>query len=161
MRFHSVEAIDAKPINDDLQLDITGSLPIGFAYVFASLSWRMSVDLFGDFLDVVGFRIFNGIPTAPNGNEQWALLNLTDFQRNPSTGTKTLEYTRGGLREWFPLVLSSPGPSQAMSFTLAVANPADPASAAGTQEFHAAFYQYELNQAVRFPLNFPLPVGVR
>lgn len=162
IRFESTEALVAKAVNDDLQVNITGSLPRNYAYVISSLSYRITVDTFGDFLDTAGFRIFNGIPNVPPGNEQWALFNFIDQQRNPSAGTKTLEFTRGSLREWFPNPLWAPSSAAGgASFTLQIANPADAVQAAGTQFFNCSFYQYDLTQAVRYPLNFPFPVGVR
>ncbi len=163
VRFFSDEAVDAKPINDDLVINITGSLPQNFAYIFNSISWNIIVDRAADFFDVMRFRIFNGLPNGTNGSQQVAMFNFTNLSPTAAliANQRVLEFSRGNVSDWYPNVLIPPAPSQAMSFTISAFNAEDAAQAAGTQSFSASFYQYELNQAVRFPLNSPLPVGIR
>ncbi len=160
VRFAAEIASTAKPINDDYQLNITGSLPGGFAYVLSSLSFQLQADTSSGFENAVRFRLKNCIPGADPSSEI-AIFELDSFiLKNVSDEQRILNYRLGSLREWFPQPLFSQ-PGLPMSFTLDASNGADPAMAAGTMFFHAAFYQYELNQAVRFPLNSPIPVGIR
>ncbi len=163
VRFFTDVAVSAKPVNDDLVLNITGSLPQNFAYILNSVSWNIVVDRAADFFDVTRFRIFNGLPNGTNGSEQVATFNLSDVSPTAAiiANQRVLNFSLGTVTSWFPNVLIPPGPSQAMSFTLSAFNAENTVQAAGTQSFSASFYQYELNQAVRFPLNHPIPVGIR
>lgn len=160
LRFEFDGALTAKPINDDLQVNITGSLPPNFAYIVCSMSYQLQNDRAADFEANLRLRIFNGIPNGTNGNEQIAVFPMDAFTRFPDDPQRVMSYTRGPLRNWFPNPLY-PKQTQAMSFTAQVANGNNTAAAAGTQLFHMAFYQYDLNQAIRFPLNSPIPVGIR
>ncbi len=163
VRFFSDEAIDAKPVNDDYLLNITGSLPPSFAYILSSLSWSLTVDRAVDFNATTRFRIFNGLPNGTPGNEQVAAFNLANygFGAAAALAQRILEFTEGSVREWYPQPLVITPGAAGMSFTLQVFNSNNTVMSAGTQFFNCAFYQYELNQAVRFPLNFPQPVGIR
>jgi len=161
LRFFSDEAVDAKPVNDDLLINITGSLPPSFAYVLSSMSYQIQVDRAVDFDALARFRIFNGLPNGVPGNEQVALFNFTSLSSGVGVQEKILEYSRGALREWYPQPLVRTQGAAGISFTLRITNGNNTVQAAGTQFFNCAFYQYELNQAVRFPLNSPFPVGIR
>ncbi len=163
VRFFSDAAIDAKPVNDQMIVSVTGSLPAGFAYILSSLSWQVIVPRSADWTDLAMFRIFNGLQAAAVPNEQVSLFNLTDLvpQTTLRPNSKILEFTRGSIREWYPQPLVQSKDAAGMSFTLQGYNPTATVDVAGTQFFNAAFYQYELNQAVRFPLNSPLPTAIR
>lgn len=163
VRFNFNGVLTAKPVNDDIVVNITGSLPPSFAYVISDMSYQLEVDTASDWAPFARFRIFNGLPNGEPGNEQVALFNMTLF--NPgvaiAAAQRVLEFSMGSLREWYPTpIVRTPG-AAGLSFTLRVGNGIDAVQAAGTQFFNLNFYQYELNQAVRFPLNFPLPVGIR
>jgi len=163
LRFVSTTAVAAKPVNDDLLVVGTGSLPPGFAYVISSMSWQIIVDRAADFHSTAFFRIFNGLPNGEVPNEQVSMFDFTD--QSPTTAIKPnsriLEYSRGCLREWYPQPLVQTKGAAGMSFTVQAFNANNTVQAAGTQFFNCAFYQYELNQAVRFPLNSPIPMGIR
>jgi len=163
LRFFSDTALDAKPVNDDLVVNITASLPPGFAYVLSSLSYVLAVDRAADFDEFARFRIFNGLPDGDAGNEQVAAFGLSLYIPGQAIAIaqRILNYSGGTPRDWFPQPLVRTKGALGMSFTLQLGNGENTVQAAGTQFFNCAFYQYELNQAVRFPLNFPLPVGIR
>lgn len=161
IRFVDATALSAKPVNDDLRIQYTCSLPLGFAYVVSSLSYQLAVDTASDFTASTSFRIFNGVPHAPFSHEMVATFNLVDFTREGGTQQRIMNFGGGTVRDFFPLPLFPPTGAPNMTAILEVGNGADAAQAAGTQFFSLFFYQYELNQAVRFPLNFPRPVGLR
>lgn len=163
LRFFTTEAIDAKPVNDDLLVNITGSLPQGFAYVVSAISWQLTVTTAADFFATVFFRLFNAIPNGEVPNEQVANFNFQDASPSAAIvpANRILDFERGSLREWFPQPLVQTQGAAGMSFTARAFNPSNTVQPAGTQFFNLSFYQYELNQAVRFPLNSPFPVGIR
>jgi len=164
VRFFSDEASSAVSVNDDYKLEFTCSLPPGFAYVFSQLSFQITVDVSAEFYDQIRLRILNGIPSGPAGNEQVTLCKLGDFDPTSAIypNSRVLDMDFGSLREMFPHPLvSTAGIAAGSTFIMNVANGGNTVQSAGTMFFLATFYQYELNQAVRFPLNFPLPVGIR
>lgn len=162
VRFSFTAALTAKPINDDYNLQITCSLPLNFAYVLSSMSYSIQVDTATDFNAVAKVRVFNGLAHLPPGNTQSLPLDMSNYN-DAGTGApeRIANFSLGELRSWFPNPIWAPANASGMSFILNHDNGADPAAAAGLINFFATFYQYELNQAVRFPLNFPFPVGVR
>lgn len=161
LRFQSTEAIDAKPVNDDLVVNITCSLPPTFAYVISALNWEVEVDTAEDWTAFVRARVFNGLPNADPGNNQVAAFNFSNWRFAPLIQRRVLDFSLGSIREWYPQPLvRSPG-AAGMSFIVNAGNGNNNVQAAGTQDFNVAFYQYELNQAVRHPLNSPVPVGIR
>lgn len=162
VRFHASEALDAKPINDILNLTITCSLPDNFAYVISHLSFEIAVNKATDFNATCRFRIFNGLPNVAIGNNQAAVFNMSNYDDGAVTdGRRILDFSLGGVRDWYPTPIvktqGAIGHSGILQYTDDVAT----AAAAGTLEFSLSFYQYDLTQAVRYPLNFPFPVGVR
>ncbi len=163
IRFFSDEAVEAKPVNDDYIINITGSLPINFAYVLSAMSWNVVINRAPDWSDHARFRIFNGLPNGTPANEQVAVFFMRDLSSDNTIQPHqlVLDYSLGSLREWYPQPLTLTPGAAGMSFTISAVNQNDTVSAAGTQDFSIAFYQYELNQAVRFPLNNPLPTAIR
>ncbi len=162
VRFDSEVALTAKPVNDSYDLQFTCSLPAGFAHVCSSLNFEIAVDTATDFDAVASGRVFNGLANVPPGNTQFAtfaMSNVPDLVANDPK--RILNFSLGSLREWFPNpIVKSPG-AAGHSFLLNYHNSAAAVQAAGLLSFHLNVYQYELNQAVRFPLNFPIPVGIR
>jgi len=74
---------------------------------------------------------------------------------------RILHYQLGTLSANFPGPIVRTSSAIGHSLLVNYHNSAAAVQAAGSISFHASFYQYELNQAVRFPLNFPFPVGQR
>ncbi len=162
IRFHSSEALDAKPVNDSIDLTFTCSLPNGFAYVLSALTFEIGVDTASDWESFTRCRIFNGLPNVAPGNNQVAGLSMVLIPNGASADpSRVLGYEEGQLADWFPgVIVKSPG-AAGHSFILQYHNAAAAVGAIGTINFNLSVYQYELNQAIRFPLNFPLPVGKR
>ncbi len=161
VRFFSNDALAAKPVDDDIVLNITGSLPPNFAYVISNLNFQIAVDRVADWDANCNFRIFNGLPNALPGNEQWATFGFSSFVLSSLTNRRVLNFSTGSIREWFPNPIWRTQGAAGISFTLLAGNDVATVQAAGTMFFTASFYQYDLTQAVRFPLNFPIPVGIR
>jgi len=158
----SVEAaLDAKPVNDQINLQITNQLPDGFAYVFSSLSFELQVDTADDWDSISRVTLFNCIPNLAPGNNQIAAFAMSAFKLSAADAEKILNYQLGTPRDWFPNPIDKSRAATGHSLLFNYGNFAATVQAAGTISFHANFYQYELNQAVRFPLNSPFPVGIR
>lgn len=162
IRFHSNIALAGKPVNDSVDLTYTCSLQPSFAYVLSSLSFEITVDTASDWDATCRFRAFNALPNVLPGNNQVALFNMGTNPNAVSVDpARILDYSLGDVRAWFPQPLVRSQGAAGMSLILQYHNSAAAVGAAMTSNFSLALYQYELNQAVRFPLNSPFPVGIR
>jgi len=162
VRFAATNALTAKPVNDSIDFQATCSLPDGFAYIVSSLSFDIRVDTATDWdanCTVIGF---NTLPNSIPGNNQIAVFAMSNIPQDVAEDPRrTLNYSLGDIRTWFPQPLVKPPGATGMSMLLQYHNSAAAVQAAGQITFNLAAYQYELNQAVRFPLNSPFPVGIR
>lgn len=162
LRFNSITALAAKPVNDSIDLTFTCSLPSGFAYVLSTLSFEIGVDTASDWDAVARGRVFNGLPNAPIGNIQVAPFAMSNVPNTVAGDPqRVLNFSLGCLGDWYSGVIVRPPAAVGHSFILQYHNSAAAVQAAGTISFNLSVYQYELNQAQRFPLNFPTPVGRR
>jgi len=162
VRFASETGLSAKPVNDSIDLQLTCTLPGGFAYVISALAFDIEVDTATDWDPVCQGRVFNGIGGAPiGGNTQFSVFNMSNFPSTVANDPKRiLNFSLGDVRTWYPgpVVASyAAGPT----FIINYHNSAAAVMAVGSIFFHMSAYQYELNQAVRYPLNYPIPVGIR
>lgn len=162
VRFHTNQALAAKPVNDSIDFTLTSSLPPSYAYILSHLSFDIAVDTATDWDAFSRFRIFNGAPGQPVGDSMpssFVMDNVPDTVANDPH--RILSYRGGGIREWYPVPIYRTKSASGLSAILQYHNSAAAVGAAGTIEFSLGFYQYELNQAIRFPLNSPFPVGIR
>ncbi len=162
VRFDFETALLAKPVNDSYDLQLTCSMPAGFAYVVSALSFEIAVDTATDFDAVCQGRVFNGLANVPPSNTQFATFAMSNVPDTVANDPKRiLNFSLGSLREWFPNPMVRSAAALGSSFILNYHNSAAAVQAAGLLSFHLNLYQYELNQAVRYPLNSPFPVGIR
>lgn len=162
VRFNSQLALAGKPVNDSVDLTFTCSLPSAFAYVVSSLSFSIAVDTASDWDAVCRFRGFNTLPSVAPGNDQVSVFAMSTYPgtvaQDPS---RVLDFSLGEVRPYFPQPLVRSQGAAGMSLILNYHNSAAAVGGTSVVDFNLAVYQYELNQAVRYPLNFPLPVGIR
>lgn len=161
IRFNLAQTLPAKPVNDSQNMQVTASLPAGFAYVFSYCTFEIQVDTASDWDSVCRVTMFNGMPGGPSGTFSRTVANMNSSPNTVAADpSRIMDYSLGNLAWAFhtPTVGQGGGAS---TFLINYENSAAAVQAAGTVRYNSGFYQYELNQAVRFPLNFPLPVGVR
>lgn len=162
IRFASTNALTAKPVNDSIDYQVTCSLPDGFAYILSSMSFEIRVDTATDWDANVRFFAFNAMANSIPGNTQVATFAMSNVPNDAADDpSRILNYQLGDLRTWYPQPLVKPPTATGMTLVLQYHNSAAAVQAAGATTFNLTCYQYELNQAVRFPLNSPFPVGIR
>jgi len=149
--------LDAKPINDDQHLRISGVLPPGFAYQFVQIGMTIEQDVAASWANRAIMRMVNWTPDAVAGNHLiFSLEDASEFDDasavSPVTVLRGLE-TRHSLSHQIIFQPARGG----ISFSLLAVNESDPAGAAGTVDFLASFLEYDLNQAVRFGVQSPVP----
>ncbi len=155
--------LDAKPINDDQHLRISGTLPQGFAYQFMQIGMTIEQDVAASWDARPVMRLVNWTPNAAHGAHIVFVLEDADEFADASA-VSPITVMRGlGESGSHPLahqIMFQPGRG-IMSFSLLAVNETDPAGAAGTVDFFASFLEYDLNQAVRYGIQSPVPMTLR
>ena len=151
--------LDAKPVNDDQHLRISGVLPSGFAYQFLQIGMTIEQDVAASWQSRPIMRIVNWTPDASAGLHLVFVLE-DSFEFADASAVSAVTVLRGlgeaGSHPTAHQIIFQPGRG-AISFSFLAVNETDPAGAAGTVDFLASFLEYDLNQAVRFGLQTPLP----
>jgi len=155
-RFFLDEAMAAKPVNDEIELFLTATLPQNFAYLLRSLTVQLAVDTASDWGGSVLIRMFNAIPNQPGSTEAAASVFRLVTPTANSTPTRTL----GGDQVNLAMFTGPFWPTDGNNASLRVAafNTAAAVGAAGTIRSHVDFYEYDLTQAQKYWLNSPIPV---
>ncbi len=148
-----------KPVNDQIDMFLTATLPQNFAYLLRSVTLQLAVDTATDWDGIVLLRMQNAIPNQPQSTEtQAAIWSLV----TPSTNGVPSVTLRGSQLDlnmftgpfW-------PTDGNVATFRIAAFNTAAAVGAAGTVRSHVDFYEYDLTQAQRYYLNSPIPVMSR
>ncbi len=150
--------LDAKPINDDQVLSLTAILPPNFGYVFADFALQINQDRALDW-------------------DNFASLNLQNFYRAPLVLSVALQMTvtldfpvtglLGDVRSsaekpsafGFPIIGSQGTTGVQVSIT--AANDNNTAALAGTVNSYVSFWQFDLEQVRKHPINTPIPTNAR
>jgi len=158
--FLAAATLDAKAINDDFLLSIRATIPPNFAYVMNEVSWTISQDRALDWEDV-------------------CLLNLQNFYRgldlnNPVSGNwmnPTQSLDQGGVSDvrtmgngtlnWPTSPMIGTASTTGIQINFQAINGAAAAAAAGTVDFFISFWQFDLEQIRKYPINSPQPVHAR
>ena len=156
--------LDAKPINDDQHLRISGVLPAGFAYQFMQIGMTIEQDVAASWNVRPIMRMVNWTPNVSAGVHLVFALE-SSFEFADAGAVSAVEVMRGsiGMAGSFPLghqIVFSVARA-AISFSLLAVNESDPAGAAGTIDFLASFLEYDLTQATRFGIQTPVPINLR
>ncbi len=145
--------ISIKPLNDTAELTVSLVLDGSFAYRMVEASASMVQDTARDWNGLTYLEITNGIRNLPAGTTQ-----RHTFLR--SNGTRTPTPTE--------MWILSPRPDIPRYLIQAVSQVATPvivykanndtaaASVAGTFNCHFSFLEYDIEQAERFPLHYPV-----
>jgi len=155
--------LDAKPINDDQHLRISGVLPPGFAYQFVQIGMQIEQDVASAWNARPVMRMVNWTPNAVAGVELVFVLE-DSFEFGDASAVSPITILRGlGEAGSHPLghQIIFRQDQVSISFSLLAVNETDPAGAAGTVDFLASFFEFDLTQATRYGVQSPLPVQLR
>ncbi len=146
-----------KPVNDQIVMLITATLPVNFAYLLRSFNYQLTVDTSSDWDNSLELRMFNHIPGQPLGTSE----SLQVQSANMAT-TAPMKFARAD-----SIMLSNfAGPIWAVhgggiTFRVQATNQAAAVQAAGFVITHVEFLEYDLTQAQRYYVNTPVPVLTR
>ncbi len=153
--------LDAKPVNDDQHLRISGVLAAGFAYQFIQIGCTIAQDVAKSWGSRPIMRIVNWTPGAAAGLHLPFFFEDADEFADASAATEVV-VLRAPAMDWSAgkqIIFNPQG--GAISFSFLATNESDPAGAAGTIDFLASFFEFDLTQAMRFGLQTPAPTLAR
>jgi len=150
--------LDAKPVNDQQQLTITMTLPPNFGYVMSDSQLEVFQNRAADWNSRCQVQLTNFIRGAA-GNVQGLTASYPQNMQD-TTGVAASKAMQV-LAPWptMPIVASEPG---APTIVLMEArNNNATVATAGTVMAFASFWQFDLEQIRKYPINSPQPVHSR
>jgi len=151
------QVLDLKPVGDSFRLNLKATLPPNFGYVMADMNVSIAQDRAFDWDAFANLNLQNyyraPVDISVGLSSDW----VQDFLTNSATGTRALNLAQA----WptFPLI-GAPGTSGAL-VVLSISNSNATAATAGTVNAYASFWQFDLEQIRKYPINSPQPVHSR
>lgn len=155
-RFFFSNDVQAKPVNDQINVFLTATLPVNFAYIMRSLNLRLSADTASDWENTVPLRMFNHIPGQQVGTAEWIASELSLYVPATANPTLYLNQHRLGISSFASPMWSVHGGG--ITFRVELTNVAAAAGAVAFLTSHCEFYEFDLTQAQRYFVNTPTPV---
>lgn len=150
VNFNVVDGVlSAKPVNDQQNVIIAIDLPLAFAYRMIELNCFFTQDVSDDWDPHCLLDVTNGI------------RNLGGFGRNqvhPAPWTQTIRRNTTGLMAVdfpVPRYIMQAVDGTAPTITFEASNNTADVGAAGTVDFLATFFEYEIEQVQMYPIHFP------
>ncbi len=141
--------ISAKPVNDTQNLVIALDLPVAFAYRMIELNCVLTQDVANDWERGVFLEATNAIRTLEAGS----------VQRHPGNSISTVRRNLTGM--WLidldvpRYIMQAVRPGIAVTMTFEASNNNATVGAAGVVNFYASFFEYEIEQAIMYPIHYP------
>ncbi len=153
--FQTFSALSSKPINDDQIFNLQGTLSPNYAYVFAEMGVLMTQDAATQWADEVTLNL-------QNWYQGFLALSMTWQYQFLDHGLGFQQKCLGGPLNWVPRApMWSPKDVSGILINISAFNPNDPAANAGTVTAYINFWEFDLEQARKFPVNAPVPVHAR
>lgn len=145
------QQLDLKPINDTFLLQINATLPPQFAYVMTDCNFTLAgaIDL-SKFDNSVNLNLQNffrttvGLSVGLNGNWRQDFFNT-----NLSNQLRVMQKAQ----EWPNEVLLAPSGTTGVLTSFTATNQDAGATVAGTVNYYISFWQFDLEQIRKFPIN--------
>ncbi len=155
--------LDAKAIGDQALLSIPGALPQNYGYVFNEIGWTIVQDVANDWRDRCNLNMQTWYRQASGPI-------LLGMNANFSFGTQTVSLDnqtralitsdRTGMPSKTPMV--APEGANFIQFNFNAWNgDTVNAGAVGVVDFYLSYWQFDLEQIRKYPINSPLPVQAR
>lgn len=157
--------IDAKPLNDTEELIIGIGLDGNFAYRWVDLNFSLIQDAANDWLNRAYIEVTNGIRNLEASATQRHVVTLDDLTRIPVPTEMVAARAPAGQSvsdlPRYVIQTNPPGSTSSPVITFKATNNTAAAALAGTCNFFASFYEYDIEQAEAFVLNNPQTVFIR
>jgi len=151
-------ALDVKPTSDQQLLTISLTLPAQFAYVFAGIQLGINIDVANDWEGKYIFNLqqyYQGLSLSSSWNlplEQALKSNLGGETR--ASGAHSMDTLPS-----FPIY--APRGSSGILISIQAGNANNAAGSAGTVDAFINFWEFDLEQIRKYPINSPIPTHSR
>jgi len=161
--FVAFVALNLKLAPDSFLLNTNFTLPPNFAYVFSDMNWSITQNRAFDWENRMNLNIQNfyrGASVSAAGMAGNYVHESATSSKDSQQRSMNLRSERGMPFPTFPII-GNPGSSGALFQHSAWNNNVTDAASAGTFDFWCAFWQFDLEQIRKYPINSPLPVQLR
>lgn len=153
-------ALDAKALNDSMILALTATLPPNFGYVMADIMVTIAQDEANDWNNVLIFNLQNFYRAPPSLSIGLSATWLANFSNQADGLLRALRGVESqGSWPTFPLIGSED--TSGVQVRITITNPAAAATTAGTVNAFVSFWQFDLEQIRKYPINSPFPTHSR
>jgi len=151
--------LDAKALNDEMLLSLTGTLPPNFAYVMAYANFSIAQDEAIDWINRVNLnlqsfyrlnRFGDAFALAGNYVQEFPINDVIDTGRAISV-----------INPWPTFPIMAPPTASGILLNFSTGNAGTQATTAGVVDAFLGFWQFDLEQIRKFTINSPLPVQLR
>ena len=154
--FQKFAVVTAKPVNDTETIAVTGTLPANFAYIFAGISFRLSQDVANDWTKSYSLNLQSWYQGKTGLSSNWLfpfeVLGLDDEVLGNGTGSY----------DHLPKYpMWAPRGSSGILINITAFNKGAAVGTAGTFVVTVNFWEFDLEQARKFPINTPFPTHSR
>ncbi len=150
--------LDAKPVNDDQSLTCTMTLPVNFGYVMADCQLSVNQNRAFDWDAIANLRLNNFYRGAPPNVDAF---DINYRQELLVIGLNSTTRCMSVVQPWptFPiLAVRTESPAIVV---LSANNGNDTVTTAGTVDAFVSFWQFDLEQIRKYPINSPIPTHSR
>ncbi len=155
------QQVDVKPVNDEFLLNVTATLPPNFGYVMQDLNFTVAQNRAEDWSAVVNLNLQNfyrapeteALALAGNWVNDWPIFaaGIAGGQTRSLSGPLFLPTMPiVGVRGTTGILIVAAATNQVATVTLT-----------GILNMYMAFWQFDLEQIRKFPINTPLPTHPR
>lgn len=146
-------SLDAKPVNDSQVLTFLATLPARFGYVFSEIQLRISQNRADDWIKSYQLNLQNYYQGNSISMSWMQALETTPLGSELGSQNQALDALPRGVM-WAPSGAGIEIQIIARNITATVA-------AAGTVACYINFWEFDLEQIRKFPINTPMPVSAR
>lgn len=153
----AAEATAIKPVNDEILYQVTALLPPNFGYVFADANLSIATDFVDQFdnqmnLNFQNFYRGGDSAIGLNGNFPQPFVVI-------SVLSDLIAMEQRAPLPTFPMIGTSG--TTGIQVNMSANNPGSTATAAGVINAYLSFWQFDLEQIRKYPINSPSPVHAR
>lgn len=154
------QALDAKALNDTALLNLTATLPPNFGYVLMDVKLDIAVNRAFDWSDTMSLNLQSyyrapGLSVALSST--WK--GNFDIADTLTATTRTSVWLGDNPLPKFPII-GTPGTTGVL-IVISSSNSVALATTIGTVNAYISFWQFDLEQIRKFPINSPQPVHSR
>ena len=150
--------LDAKPVNDTLELVVSAGLELRAAYRFLDFSMSVIADAANDFRAIGYMQTINAIRGVEAGGVTRHPFSVSDTTLRDNSLDEIALARFVSVNDSPRFVFQAVRPGIAPTVTWNMINLTAAACLAGTVDFYCSFLEYDIEQVEHFPLHFPLSV---